>query len=238
MTAQVHKADTPEMFTEIAPRYDLLNHMLSFNIDRLWRRKLVAMAGLPERGRALDVCTGTGDVAIGFARRYPVADIVGLDRSRGMLEVGRDKLEKLHLTDRVHLQEGDALALPFADGSFDAVTIAFGLRNLPDYAAGVGEMARVLKPGGRLLVLEFSPPSHGIYLRGYEFYLRNVLPLIGGLVSGSRRAYRYLASSIGDFFPRDDALALMQRTGFDAVDAVRLAGGVAYIYHGVKRTKA
>jgi demethylmenaquinone methyltransferase/2-methoxy-6-polyprenyl-1,4-benzoquinol methylase len=153
-----------------------------------------------------------------------------------MLAVGKTKLDKLGLSQRVDLYEGDALALPFDDNSFDAVTIAFGLRNLPDYGAGVREMSRVLKPGGRLLILEFSPPSSGIYLRGYRFYLQNVLPFIGGLVSGSRRAYRYLATSIGDFFSRERAFELMDSAGLGQLDAHKLSGGVAYIYMGVKKT--
>jgi demethylmenaquinone methyltransferase/2-methoxy-6-polyprenyl-1,4-benzoquinol methylase len=230
----MQKAETPAMFTEIASRYDLLNHVLSFNVDRLWRRQLIQLAELPDDGHVLDACTGTADVAIGFARAHTGATVVGLDRSPGMLAVGRKKLDKGGLAERVRLYEGDVLDLPFADGTFDAVTIAFGLRNLPDYSRGVGEMCRVLKPGGRLLVLDFSPPQRGMVLTAYRFYLQNVLPFIGGLVSGSRKAYRYLASSIGDFLPRDATFALMSEFGLRDLSARKLTGGVAYIYRGVK----
>lgn len=234
MSQTVTKTETPEMFSEIAARYDLLNHVLSFNVDRLWRRDLVRAAGVPRGGRVLDACTGTADVAIGFARRMPSLHVVGLDRSVGMLDIGRRKVEKANVGDRVELTEGDVMDLPFPDGSFDAVTIAFGLRNLPDYAAGVAEMGRVLAPGGRLLVLEFCPPTNAIYLKGYNFYLQNVLPIVGGLISGSRRAYRYLASSIGEFLPRDRVLEVMTLAGLRDVDAMKLTGGIAYIYRGEK----
>jgi demethylmenaquinone methyltransferase/2-methoxy-6-polyprenyl-1,4-benzoquinol methylase len=224
------------MFSKIAGSYDLLNHVLSLNVDRLWRRELVRAAGLSDGGNVLDACTGTADVAIGFARKIDGGCVVGLDLSGGMLEVGKRKLTKRRLDGRIQLLEGDVLHLPFADGVFDAVTIAFGLRNLPDYHKGVEEMARVLKPGGRLLVLEFSPPSGGLYLKGYNFYLQNVLPAVGGIVSGSREAYRYLASSIGGFLPRDAVEELMHSAALGDFAARKLAGGIAYIYSGEKKT--
>ena len=230
----IQKADTPEMFSEIAPRYDLLNHVLSLNVDRLWRRDLVRYSGLVSNGRVLDACTGTADVAIGFARRLPSVRVVGVDRSREMLDIGRRKVDKRNLGERVHLFECDVLELPFVDDSFDAVTIAFGLRNLPDYAQGVGELVRVLKPGGRLLILDFSPPAGGLYLKGYNFYLHNVVPVVGGLISGSRSAYRYLASSINGFLPRDDVQRLMRAAGLQNFDRKKLAGGIAYICWGEK----
>jgi ubiquinone/menaquinone biosynthesis methyltransferase len=158
-TLVADKSQTPRMFTSIARRYDFLNHALSFNVDRRWRRLLVNEADVHAGERVLDVATGTGDVAIEFARRARAGFIAGLDPSSGMLEVGRRKLSRDDAAGaRVELIEGDALALPFPDGSFDVVTIAFGLRNLPDYARGVNEMARVLRPAGRLVVLEFLPP--------------------------------------------------------------------------------
>ena len=145
----VEKSQTPEMFTAIARRYDLLNHLLSLNVDRSWRRALVTMAEVVEGDGVLDVATGTGDVAIEFARRSRAGTVVGLDRSAGMLEVAREKLRRGRLEGRIEVVGGDALDMPFEDQSFNAVTIAFGLRNLSDYGAGVREMARVLKPGGR-----------------------------------------------------------------------------------------
>ena len=223
------------MFSRIARRYDLLNHLLSVNADRSWRRALVKNAGVTEGANVLDVATGTGDVAVEFARRTRAGSVVGLDRSTGMLDRAAGKISKKRLTGRVSLVEGDALDLPFAAGSFDAVTIAFGLRNLPDYAVGVREMARVLRPGGRLLVLEFFPPRSGLFLGLYRVYLSTVLPVIGGTVSGSAEAYRYLASSIKSFVSHEDIRRYMENAGLTQLDSQKLTGGVAFVYRGVKR---
>jgi demethylmenaquinone methyltransferase/2-methoxy-6-polyprenyl-1,4-benzoquinol methylase len=230
----LEKSRTPEMFSKIAHRYDFLNHLLSMNVDRRWRNALVDMAGVGAHGRVLDVATGTGDVAIAFARRTEAAAIVGLDPSGGMLAVGGNKLRRRALEGRVRLIEGDALAIPFAGGTFDAVTIAFGLRNLPDYAAGIAEMARVLAPGGRLVILEFFPPRRGVFLRAYRFYLGNVLPLVGRVVSGSPEAYRYLARSIEEFISHDEIRSYMEGAGLSGVRAHRLTGGIATIYAGTR----
>jgi demethylmenaquinone methyltransferase/2-methoxy-6-polyprenyl-1,4-benzoquinol methylase len=228
----VHKVDTPTMFSKIAHRYDLLNHVLSLNIDRLWRRELIRSAELSGRARILDACTGTADVAIGFANTIPGCTVVGVDGSDGMLAIGRQKISKRRLDNRIELEKGDVLDLPFDDHQFDAVSIAFGLRNLPDYAKGVSEMTRVLKPGGKLLILEFAPPSHGLYLKGYNFYLKNVIPVVGGVISGSWKAYRYLASSIGDFLPRDRILDLMRADALENVQTKKMAGGITYLFRG------
>jgi len=227
-----NKSDTPEMFSQIAHRYDLLNHLLSMNIDRVWRKQLVRMAEAPGGARILDAATGTADVAIAFADALPDCSVAGVDLSEGMLAIGREKIAKRKLGDRVQLHMGDVMKLPYADGEFDVVTIAFGLRNLPGYDTGISEMTRVLKPGGRLLVLEFSPPTHGFRLKLYGFYLRRIIPFVGGIVSGSRSGYRYLASSIGDFPRRDSVVELMQGADLDRVRAERLTGGIAYIYRG------
>ncbi|MFQ5512026.1 MAG: bifunctional demethylmenaquinone methyltransferase/2-methoxy-6-polyprenyl-1,4-benzoquinol methylase UbiE [Candidatus Krumholzibacteriia bacterium] len=230
----MQKHETPEMFTEIARTYDLLNHVLSLNVDRLWRRDLIRLAEAPDDGCVLDACTGTADVAIGFASRLRSGRVFGVDLSAGMLGAGHDKLARRNLNGRVRLVESDVLALPFRDGSFDAVTIAFGLRNLPDYRKGVAEMARVLRPGGKLAILEFCPPAGGLPLRAYNFYLRRVLPFIGGLVSGSSGAYRYLASSIGDFLSCEEVHELVRSAGLKGFQAKRMTGGIAYIYRGEK----
>lgn len=227
------KGDTPEMFSEIAHRYDLLNRVLSLNIDHLWRREMVRTSGVGDGGRVLDACTGTADVAIGFARRVPGVRVIGVDRSPVMLEVGRRKLRKRGLRDRVELLECDVLDLPFLSGSFDAATIAFGFRNLADYERGIGEMTRVVRPGGVVLILEFCPPS-GRVLRGYSFYLNSVLPVVGGIVSGSRRAYRYLAESIGEFLPSARVVELMSGAGLGPVTCRKLTGGIASVYRGEK----
>jgi demethylmenaquinone methyltransferase/2-methoxy-6-polyprenyl-1,4-benzoquinol methylase len=234
MTANLLKSQTPEMFSMIAHRYDLLNHLLSLNIDRLWRRRLVERSGLPLGGRVLDACAGTGDVAFAFARYADPSEVVGVDLSRAMLEIGKEKALRKKLDGLVRFVEGDVLALPFEDGRFDAVSIAFGLRNLPDYAAGIAEMTRVLVPRGRLLVLEFAPPSRDLYRRGYVFYLGRVIPLVGGAVSGSSEAYGYLASSVGEFLARERVLNLMEAAGLKNVSAKRMTGGIVYLYSGEK----
>jgi demethylmenaquinone methyltransferase/2-methoxy-6-polyprenyl-1,4-benzoquinol methylase len=228
------KEDTPAVFSRIADRYDLLNHVLSFNIDRTWRRRLVESATLPSGGRVLDACTGTGDVAFGFVSHSEPSVVCGVDLSREMLRIGRGKSLRKRLADKVVFVEGDVLGLPFESGVFNAVTIAWGLRNLPDYRAGILEMTRVLDTGGTLLVLEFAPPKGNVLLEAYGLYLRGVVPFLGGLVSGSRQAYRYLASSIGDFLPRNHVLELMDKAGLKNITAEKLTGGIAYIYRGEK----
>lgn len=227
------KSRTPRMFDAIAHRYDFLNHALSFNIDRGWRRALVAYARAHTRERVLDVATGTGDVAMEFARRTRAASIVGLDPSAGMLDVGRDKVARGGMEGRVTLVEGDALALPIADASVDVVSIAFGLRNLPDYEAGAREMARVLRPGGRLVVLEFMPPR-GAALLAYRVYLGAVLPVAGRIISGSSQAYGYLSQSIREFMDVSEVRALLSSAGLRHVESRRLSGGIAALYRGVK----
>jgi demethylmenaquinone methyltransferase/2-methoxy-6-polyprenyl-1,4-benzoquinol methylase len=226
------KSRTPRMFTAIARRYDLLNHVLSFNVDRSWRRALVAYARAHVGERVLDVATGTGDVAIEFARRTRVASVVGLDPSDGMLEVGHGKLLR-DPQPRIHLVMGDALTLPLADASVDVVSIAFGLRNLPDYDAGVREMVRVLKPGGRLVVLEFLPPR-GAALLAYRIYLGAVLPIAGRAISGSGEAYGYLSASIQEFMQVSEVRELLTSAGLRRVESRQLSGGIASLYRGVK----
>lgn len=229
------KTRTPRMFSTIAHRYDFLNHALSLNIDRRWRRDLVRASDVKQGERILDVATGTADVAIEFARRTGAASITGLDPSSGMLDVGREKLVRDPSTGRhIHLVEGDAMALPFPDASFDVVTIAFGLRNLPDYGRGVHEMARVLGPGGRLIVLEFLPPSGAARLV-FRSYIATVLPVVGRAISGSPEAYRYLASSIGLFMAEEGVRSLLAGAGLASVTTRRLTGGIAGLHRGVKR---
>jgi demethylmenaquinone methyltransferase/2-methoxy-6-polyprenyl-1,4-benzoquinol methylase len=224
------KSRTPGMFDAIAHRYDFLNHALSLNVDRRWRRQMIIACNVKPGEHVLDVATGTGDVALEFGRRTSAARIVGLDPSSGMLEVARNKIAS---DPRAALIQGNALALPFPDASFDVVTIAFGLRNLPDYARGAGEMARVLRPGGRLAVLEFLPPSGAARLV-FRSYIATVLPIVGRAISGSPEAYRYLASSIGDFIPAESVRALMTGAGLRDVTSRRLTGGIAGLHHGVK----
>jgi len=233
MTLQ--KSDTPGMFSAIAGSYDLLNRVLSFSIDGRWRKQLVKSARVTPECRVLDVATGTADVAIAFASLSKTRRIVGLDRSPGMLEVAREKLKKQRLDNRIEIVEGDAMDLPFESGSFDVVTIAFGLRNLPDFQAGVREMTRVLDAGGRLLVLEFFPPrGNGLFSFAYRAYLKTVLPAAGRLISRSDVAYDYLSSSIKEFASRRDCEGFMENAGLSEVRLVDLTGGVSSICFGRK----
>jgi demethylmenaquinone methyltransferase/2-methoxy-6-polyprenyl-1,4-benzoquinol methylase len=224
------KPQIGEMFDRIAPTYDGLNHVLSLGIDRLWRRRAVRMAARERVSDVLDVATGTGDLAIALARKIPGARVVGVDISEGMLALGREKIDRRALSDRIVLQMGDAEALQFAEGTFDCVTVAFGVRNFGDIPAGLGEMRRVLKPGGRCLVLEFSEPTAPLFGALYRFYFHRVLPRIGRLVSRNNGAYSYLPRSVEGFPPPEEFAGMLRQAGFSDVRTKRLTLGVAYIY--------
>jgi len=229
----MNKDNTPELFSIIAKNYDFLNHLLSFNFDRTWRQRLVSLSCFQPDSRILDVCTGTGDIAIEFARRG-AHDVTGLDLSAGMLARAQQKIEKLNLATRIKLETGSAHNLPYADMTFDLVTIGFGLRNLPNYAQGISEMARVLKPWGRLLILEFSLPPNKLTYGFYSLYLKNYLPLAGRLFSGSACAYSYLASSIFSFLKPEEVIALMRQRGLRNLSCLNLTAGVVTIYSAQK----
>jgi demethylmenaquinone methyltransferase/2-methoxy-6-polyprenyl-1,4-benzoquinol methylase len=204
------------MFNNIAPKYDLLNHLLSMGLDRLWWNK-TAKAFAPTladpQARILDICCGTGDQTIALQRARPSAGarVIGLDFSAQMLHRARCK----YATDPIDWVEGDAMHLPFADNSFDLVTSAFGFRNLTDYAAGLREIARVLKPGGQIGILEANQPE-GASALVYNTYFRHIAPIIGGMISGDSSAYRYLPDSVARFPRPPRMLALLRETGFTA----------------------
>jgi demethylmenaquinone methyltransferase/2-methoxy-6-polyprenyl-1,4-benzoquinol methylase len=221
-----------QMFASIAPRYDLLNHVLSLNTDRRWRRitvnKLKPALGQPG-AVALDLCCGTADLSLEMGRE---ARVVGLDFCHPMLVIGLDKVAARRAP--VTLAEGDALALPFAGNLFNAVTIAFGLRNLESVERGLAEMLRVLKPGGTAAILEFSRPVVPVFRRLFRFYFKHVLPRIGTLVSGVNGPYQYLPASV-DSFPDQKQLAeMMQTVGFAEVAYYNLTGGIAALHVGQK----
>ncbi|HWN12106.1 MAG TPA: bifunctional demethylmenaquinone methyltransferase/2-methoxy-6-polyprenyl-1,4-benzoquinol methylase UbiE [Pyrinomonadaceae bacterium] len=221
-----------EMFAVIAARYDLLNHLLSGNIDKRWRRLVAATVSqtLPSgAGRILDVACGTGDLSLTIAGDGK-AQVVGLDFCRPMLEIASAKSSKRGAN--IPFIEGDALALPFRDRSFDGVTIAFGLRNLADVKLGLIELLRVVKPGGRVAVLEFSKPKYAL-LRGlFRVYFTKLLPLVGGLISGSRGAYQYLPDSVSRFPDQNELSSLMGEAGFEEVTYKNLTGGIAALHLG------
>lgn len=221
------------MFSGIARRYDLLNHLLSGNVDKRWRRKTARAleSSLTEGARVLDVACGTGDLSLVLAEAGR-ARVVGLDFCRPMLEIARLKADEG--PHRIPFVEGDALRLPFADETFDAATIAFGLRNLAGVADGLRELRRILKPGGRLAVLEFSSPVVPGFRALFRFYFTRVLPRIGGLVSGSRGAYEYLPDSVTRFPDQKRLAELMRAEGFEEVEYVNLTGGIAALHTGTR----
>ena len=218
------------MFDNIAPAYDFMNRAMTLGIDRAWRRKVVAEAAACAPARVLDIATGTGDLAIALARAIPGAAITGADLSAGMLAVGRRKVEEARLDSRVDLVQADCMHLPFDTGSFDVVTVAFGVRNFEHLLQGYNEMRRVLRPGGRLVVLELSVPPSALVRPFYRFYTRCIIPLAGRLVSGDSAAYRYLPQSIAAMPQGPDMLRLMAEAGFTDNRLRRLTLGVATIY--------
>jgi demethylmenaquinone methyltransferase / 2-methoxy-6-polyprenyl-1,4-benzoquinol methylase len=217
------------MFDKIAARYDAMNRVLSFGLDRGWRRRTVRALALGEAPRVLDLATGTGDLAIDIARMHPDAQVIGLDPSRQMLAIALRKLATRGLADRVTLVRGDAQHLPYRDGEMDAATIAFGIRNVPDRLAALREMARVVRPGGRVAVLELGEPRRGLLARAARFHTRHVVPRLGALLSGARE-YRYLQRSIAAFPPRAEFARLMERAGLDVLEVAPLTFGVCTLY--------
>ena len=225
-----HKERIIEYFSEIAVRYDLVNHVLSCHNDRLWRRRLVRLAEFEPGMHLMDLCTGTGDLLVAAHRVCPECQLTGLDLTQAMLDLAEVKLTKRSV--KGELICGDAVAVPCPDHTYDRVTIGFGLRNIEDPMRGLVEMFRILKPGGRVLILEFAPAPKGLFGMVYGVYLRHIIPVLGGLITGSRQAYSHLSTSIEGFFARDHMVSAMQEAGFGEVGAVPLSGGIAYIYMG------
>ena len=223
-------------FEGIAPRYDLANHLLSGGLDFLWRRRLIREAKADQPRDVLDLATGSGDVALALREVLPVeAQVTGVDFCPPMLaEAERKRIAAGHSSDSLRFMEGDCLSLDFSDDSFDLITIAFGLRNLSDRAIGLSEMQRVLRPGGRLLILEFSQPF--FFLRPfYYLYLRGLLPLFARWVTGDRKAYEYLGSSISDFPDRFGLAEELRQANFHKVGFVSLSGAVVALHMGEKK---
>jgi demethylmenaquinone methyltransferase/2-methoxy-6-polyprenyl-1,4-benzoquinol methylase len=220
------------MFARVAHRYDLANHLLSFNIDRRWRAHTVRRAGpilQREGARALDICCGTGDLALALGEASSGV-VIGSDFCHPMLVAAGDKIARRRA--RVPLFEADALRLPLGDASLDLITVAFGFRNLANYEAGLAEMRRVLRPGGMAAILEFSRPPNPLFARLYNFYARRILPWIGGALSGSRDAYRYLPESVARFPTAPELADDMRRAGFANVSFEYLTGGIVALHLG------
>lgn len=223
------------MFDAIAARYDFLNHLLSAGIDKQWRKAAIRSLHLSGRERVLDLCTGTADVAIAARSATPrAARVVGVDFAGSMLRVGQDKLRHEGLTDGITLVRGDAACVPVATESVDAVTIAFGIRNVEQTSEACAEMHRVLRPGGRLAVLEFAIPANPLVRAGYLWYFNHVLPRIGRLVA-RHQAYEYLPASVGAFHSPEQFTGLLRGAGFHDIQARALTFGVVYLYTARRR---
>jgi demethylmenaquinone methyltransferase/2-methoxy-6-polyprenyl-1,4-benzoquinol methylase len=225
-----------EMFSSIAPRYDVTNGVLSLGIDRLWRRIAVRESGAAPGASVLDCATGTGDLALALRRAVgPSGSVVGMDFCAEMLEPAREKARRAGLSD-IRFEVADALALPYPPSTFDVATIAFGIRNVDDPVRCLREMARVVRPGGRVVVLEFGQPR-GAWGALYRFYSRALMPRVGGLLTGNRSAYAYLPRTAAAFPGGERFLALMDEAGtFSARRARSLSGGIAFVYVGDVRT--
>jgi demethylmenaquinone methyltransferase / 2-methoxy-6-polyprenyl-1,4-benzoquinol methylase len=228
------KQQVADMFDRIAFRYDFLNRFLSGGIDVYWRKRAIREL-LPYHPEAiLDVATGTADMAILMTRYLSGARITGIDISTGMLEIGRQKIARLKLNERVELYTGDSEHIHFPDNSFDAVTVAFGIRNFENLEKGLREMLRVLKPGGRLLVLEFSQPKQAGFRHLYRLYMRLVASPVGRLLSRNREAYQYLDESVRAFPEGKELVGILDRTGFSDTGLHPLSMGICSIYQGAK----
>lgn len=218
------------MFDAIARRYDLLNHTLSLGLDVRWRARAIRDAALPPDARVLDLCTGTADLAIAAIHAVPSARVVGVDFAAAMLRVGSGKLQARRLSDRVWLVRGDAMRIPVRDGWADAATIGFGIRNVADPEAALSELARTIKTGGRLVILEFGEPIVPGIRTLYNWYFRFLLPRLGRLVSKHDSAYSYLPASVGTFPSPPRFSATISSHGFRDVRAVPLTLGIVYLY--------
>lgn len=243
---QERKQRVQGMFNAIAARYDLLNHLLSAGIDLYWRRRALALVRGRRPARILDLATGTGDLALA-ARRLKPTRVVGADVAINMLKLGSSKLgsQKREFATGAAAVAGaaeipvtllcaDAEQLPFADASFDLVTAAFGVRNFGDVAVGLAQARRVLKPGGELVILEFTEPTAPVFSQLYRFYFKHILPVLGGMISGNRQAYSYLPESVASFPQHDGFLKLMREAGFDRESVTPLTLGICAVYQGQK----
>jgi demethylmenaquinone methyltransferase/2-methoxy-6-polyprenyl-1,4-benzoquinol methylase len=229
--------EVERMFSGIASRYDLLNHLLSFGMDYGWRRKVAQETAVHVCRELLDVCTGTGDMAIELCRFWKgEAHVEAVDFSLELLQKGEEKIRKKNLEGKIHFREANAEKLPYSDKSFDAVTITFGLRNIQNRQKALGEFHRVTKPGGRFVCLEFSHPANPLFARIYSLYLHKIVPFASRLLGSDSAAYRYLGRTIHDFPPPQELVSLIESAGWKEVSYTILAGGIVTIHRGHKGT--
>lgn len=228
-------AEIGKLFDEISQNYDFLNHFLSANIDKVWRKKLIRLLKAGNNvNTILDVATGTGDLAIEARKQIPEVRITGIDVSAKMMEIAREKVTRLKISDKFEFKQSSAESIPYSDNTFDAVMVAFGVRNFENLNKGITEMKRVLKSGGHIYILEFSKP-HGIMKPFYFFYFRFILPLLGRIVSKHKNAYRYLYESVKNFPDSSDFVEHLTSLDIINVKKIRLNGGIATIYIGSKQ---
>lgn len=230
---QSKKEEVAEMFNNISKRYDFLNHFLSLGIDKIWRKKAVRLLREVKPERILDIATGTGDFAIALLKLQP-KEIVGMDISKGMLEVGRTKMKKKGVDGIISMQLGDSENLPFEDGHFDALTVGFGVRNYENLEKGLGEMLRVLRVGGKAVILEFSKPKKFPVKQAFGFYSKYLIPFFGKRISKDSKAYAYLPESVAAFPEGADFEAILTKLGYRNVQSKLVSGGIATIYSGIK----
>lgn len=228
------KEQVEKMFDHIAPAYDNLNHLLSWGIDKSWRKKAINLLKPFRPRRIMDVATGTGDFAIKACRMLNPEELVGTDISEGMMNVGREKVKKEGLSDKISFAREDCTSLSFADNDFDAITVAFGIRNFEDLDKGLSEMCRVLKPGGHLVILELTTPDRFPMKQLFSIYSKAVIPLLGKLLSKDNNAYRYLPDTI-KVFPQGEIMkGVISRAGFSEVNFRRLTFGICTLYTATK----
>jgi len=230
---QSKKGQVEEMFNNISPKYDLLNHVLSLNIDKIWRKNAVKKLKPIQPKLVLDIATGTGDFAIAITKLNQVK-VIGIDISEGMLKVGRKKVEKKGLKNIIELIKADSENLPFENDMFDAATVGFGVRNFENLEKGLTEILRVLKPGAKFLILEFSKPTKTPFKQFYYFYFTKILPFIGRLISKDSNAYTYLPESVKEFPDGDRFLTILANVGFEGNRDYPQTFGIATIYEALK----
>ncbi len=228
------KEQVEAMFDSIANRYDFLNHFLSLGIDKIWRRTAIKMLSGRKIENLLDVATGTGDFAI-EASKIPGVKITGIDISENMLAIGKEKVQKIGLANRINLEHGDSESLKLETNFFDAVTVAFGVRNFENLQQGLSEMNRVLKPGGVAVIMEFSKPASFPFKQVYNFYFKYILPIIGRIISKDKSAYIYLPESVKNFPDGEEFIRIFSEAGFKNCSIKLLTFGVASIYAGEKK---